>query len=91
MTKAEKVVICLLTFTVGMLIGTSFTVISRIKEQQTTINQLESKQVDMQKRLYSQYKAMQTKDLELENGIRNNYRGLTYRLDWIERQTGVTE
>ncbi len=91
MTKSEKVGIWLLTFMVGMLIGTSFTVISRIKEQQTTINQLESKQVDMQKRLYSQYKAMQTKDLELENGIRNNYRGLTYRLDWIERQAGATE
>lgn len=91
MTKSEKTVIWLLAFMVGMLIGTSFTDISKIKKQQTTINQLQSEQVDMQKRLYSQYKAMQTKDAELENGIRNNYRGLAYRLDWIERQTGVKE
>ena len=35
--------------------------------------------------------SMQTKDKELEAGMRNNYTGLMYKIEFLERESGVVK
>lgn len=55
------------------------------------IRRLQSDQVKIEKRINNLTQAMQTKDKELEAGMRNNYTGLMYKIEFIERETGVSE
>lgn len=55
------------------------------------INQILSDQVKIEKRINNLTQAMQTKDKELEAGMRNNYTGLMYKIEFLERETGVSE
>lgn len=51
----------------------------------------QSDQVKIEKRINNLTQAMQTKDKELEAGIRNNYQGLMYKIEFLEREMGVNE
>lgn len=55
------------------------------------IRQLQSDQVKIEKRINNLTQAMQTKDKELEAGMRNNYTGLMYKIEFLEREMGVSE
>lgn len=55
------------------------------------IRQLQSDQVKIEKRINNLTQAMQTKDNELEAGLRNNYVGLMYKIEFLEREMGVSE
>lgn len=46
------------------------------------IQQLQSDQAKIEKRINNLTLATQTKDKELEAGMRNNYQGLIYKLDF---------
>lgn len=55
------------------------------------INQLQSDQAKIEKRINNLTQSMQTKDKELEAGMRNNYTGLMYKIEFIESEMGVSE
>lgn len=55
------------------------------------VKQLQSNQVKIEKRINNLTQSMQTKDKELEAGMRNNYIGLMYKIEFIEREIGVSE
>lgn len=55
------------------------------------VKQLQSNQVKIEKRINNLTQSMQTKDKELEAGMRNNYTGLMYKIEFIEREMGVSE
>lgn len=68
----------------------SFVVLISVS-QMHEIRQLQSDQVKIEKRIDNLTQAMQTKDKELESGLRNNYQGLMYKIEFIEREIGVSE
>lgn len=68
----------------------SFVVVIAV-QQFREIRQLQSDQVKIEKRINNLTQAIQTKDKELEAGMRNNYIGLMYKIEFIERETGVSE
>lgn len=55
------------------------------------VKQLQSDQVKIEKRINNLTQAMQTKDKELETGMRNNYIGLMYKIEFLDREMGVSE
>lgn len=55
------------------------------------INQLQSTQTKLEKRVDNLTQAMQTKDKELEAGLRNTQNGLMLKIDYLEKQIGVGE
>lgn len=55
------------------------------------VKQLQSNQVKIEKRINNLTQSMQTKDKELEAGMRNNYIGLMYKIEFIEREMSVSE
>lgn len=65
-------------------------VVSRYRLE-NKVKQLQSDQAKIEKRINNLTQAMQTKDKELEAGMRNNYNGLMYKIEFIERETGVSE
>lgn len=62
-----------------------------MKYQRLQINQLQSDQAKIEKRINNLSQAMQTKNKELEDGMRNNYTGLMYKIEFLEREIGVSE
>ena len=52
------------------------------------INQLQSAQTKLEKRVDNLQQAMQTKDIELESGLRNTQNGLMLKIDYLEKQIG---
>ena len=63
----------------------SFVVVMAVM-QRYEIEQIYSDQAKIEKRINNLTLAMQTKDKELETGMRNNYQGLIYKLDFLEKQ-----
>lgn len=55
------------------------------------ITQLQSTQTKLEKRVDNLTQAMQTKDKELESGLRNTQNGLMLKIDYLEKQIGVGE
>lgn len=68
----------------------SFVVLISVS-QMYEIRQLQSDQVKIEMRISNLTQAMQTKDKELEAGMRNNYNGLMYKIEFLEIETGVGE
>lgn len=62
-----------------------------VTQKTIQIKQLQSDQVKIEKRINNLTQAMQTKDKELEAGMRNNYTGLMYKIEFLEREMGVSE
>lgn len=62
-----------------------------VTQKTIQIKQLQSDQIKIEKRINDLTQSMQTKDKELEAGMRNNYQGLMYKIEFIERETGVSE
>lgn len=65
-------------------------VVSRYRLE-NKVKQLQSDQAKIEKRINNLTQAMQTKDKELEAGMRNNYTGLMYKIEFLEREIGVSE
>ncbi len=63
----------------------SFVVVMAVM-QRYEIEQIYSDQAKIEKRINNLTLATQTKDKELEAGMRNNYQGLIYKLDFLEKQ-----
>ena len=63
----------------------SFVVVMAVM-QRYEIDQIYSDQAKIEKRINNLTLATQTKDKELEAGMRNNYQGLIYKLDFLEKQ-----
>lgn len=68
----------------------SFVIVIAV-QQFHEIRQLQSDQVKIENHINNLTQSMQTKDKELEAGLRNNYMGLMYKIEFIERETGVSE
>lgn len=51
----------------------------------------QSDKIKIEKRINDLTQSMQTKDKELEAGMRNNYTGLMYKIEFLEREMGVSE
>lgn len=62
-----------------------------VTQKTIQINQLQSDQIKIEKRINDLTQSMQTKDKELEAGMRNNYTGLMYKIEFLEREMGVSE
>lgn len=62
-----------------------------VTQKTIQIKQLQSDQVKIEKRINNLTQAMQTKDKELEAGMRNNYTGLMYKIEFLERKSGVVK
>lgn len=62
-----------------------------VTQKTIQIKQLQSDQVKIEKRINDLTQSMQTKDKELEAGMRNNYTGLMYKIEFLEREMGVIE
>lgn len=62
-----------------------------VTQKTIQIKQLQSDQVKIEKRINNLTRSMQTKDKELEAGMRNNYTGLMYKIEFLEREMGVNE
>lgn len=63
----------------------SFVVVMAVM-QRYEIEQIYSDQAKIEKRINNLTLATQTKNKELEAGMRNNYQGLIYKLDFLEKQ-----
>lgn len=62
-----------------------------VTQKTIQIKQLQSDQAKIEKRINNLTQAMQTKDKELEAGMRNNYTGLMYKIEFLERESGVVK
>lgn len=62
-----------------------------VTQKTIQINKLQSDKIKIEKRINDLTQSMQTKDKELEAGMRNNYTGLMYKIEFIEREMGVSE
>ena len=62
-----------------------------VTQKTIQIKQLQSDQVKIEKRINSMNQQLQTKDKELEAGMRNNYTGLMYKIEFLEREAGVVK
>ena len=62
-----------------------------VTQKTIQIKQLQSDQVKIEKRINDLTQSMQTKDKELEAGMRNNYTGLMYKIEFLEREMGVVK
>lgn len=62
-----------------------------VTQKMIQIKQLQSDQVKIEKRINDLTQSMQTKDKELEAGMRNNYTGLMYKIEFLERESGVVK
>ena len=62
-----------------------------VTQKTIQLKQLQSDQVKIEKRINDLTQSMQTKDKELEAGMRNNYTGLMYKIEFLEREMGVSE
>lgn len=62
-----------------------------VTQKTIQIKQLQSDQIKIEKRINDLTQSMQTKDKELEAGMRNNYTGLMYKIEFLERDMGVSE
>ncbi len=81
MNKADKIILAINGLFIGMMITLTFNILVNLNDQKKQISRLEVKQVKLEKRVDNLTAAMQTKDKELENGLRNNYNGLMYKID----------
>ncbi|GAB2022089.1 hypothetical protein RyT2_11630 [Pseudolactococcus yaeyamensis] len=59
---------------------------NKIEKQQSKIEAVQVKQDELLKRLDDLEKSGQTKDKELENGLRNNYQGLMLLIEDLQRK-----
>lgn len=62
-----------------------------VTQKTIQIKQLQSDQVKIEKRINDLTQSMQTKDKELEASMRNNYTGLMYKIEFLERESGVVK
>lgn len=62
-----------------------------VTQKTIQIKKLQSDQVKIEKRINDLTQSMQTKDKELEAGMRNNYTGLMYKIEFLERESGVVK
>lgn len=62
-----------------------------VTQKTIQIKQLQSDQIKIEKRINDLTQSMQTKDKELEAGMRNNYTGLMYKIEFLEREAGVVK
>lgn len=62
-----------------------------VTQKTIQIKQLQSDQIKIEKRINDLTQSMQTKDKELEAGMRNNYTGLMYKIEFLERESGVVK
>ncbi|MDN5440081.1 MAG: hypothetical protein L0F96_02490 [Lactococcus lactis] len=85
MSKSKTIIYASLFLIASTL---SFVIVIAV-QQLHEIRQLQFDQVKIEKRINNLTQAMQTKDKELEAGMRNNYVGLMYKIEFIERETGV--
>lgn len=81
----------LISVTLVILVTVLSFVIVMAVMQRYEIEQIYSDQAKIEKRINNLTLAMQTKDKELETGMRNNYQGLIYKLDFLEKQVGMDE
>lgn len=68
----------------------SFAIVMAVM-QRYEIEQIYSDQAKIENRINNLTLATQTKDKELEAGMRNNYQGLIYKLDFLENKVGMDE
>lgn len=54
-------------------------------------SKVKREQIRIYNRINNMEKALTTKDKELEAGMRNNYTGLMYKIEFLERDMGVSE
>lgn len=76
----------LISVTLVILVTVLSFVIVMAVMQRYEIEQMYSDQAKIEKRINNLTLATQTKDKELEAGMRNNYQGLIYKLDFLEKQ-----
>ena len=69
------------------LIALSFGLYKNVKYY----DQIQARQIKLEKRVETLQQALQTKDKELEAGLKNNYSGLMYKIQYIENQIGEGE
>lgn len=62
-----------------------------VTQKTIQIKQLQSDQIKIEKRINNLTQSMQNKDKELEAGMRNNYTGLMYKIEFLERESGVVK
>lgn len=72
-----------------LILALFFSIVVRYQKNQ--IKELQLYHVKIEKRINILTQSMQTKDKELEAGMRNNYIGLMYKIEFIEREIGVSE
>ena len=69
------------------LIALSFGLYKNVKYY----DQIQARQIKLEKRVETLQQALQTKDKELEAGLKNNYSGLMYKIQYLENQIGEGE
>lgn len=67
-----------------LILALFFSIVVRYQKNQ--IKELQLYHVKIEKRINILTQAMQTKDHELELGIRNSQNGLMLKIDWLEKK-----
>lgn len=86
MSKNTKILSVCIVYAALAITGllTSF----RVSDLGKQVDKLQSTQTKLENRVDNLTKAMQTKDKELEAGLRNSQNGLMLKIDYIEKQMG---
>ena len=89
MSKNTKILIVCIAYAVLSIANllTSF----RVSNLEKQVDKLQSTQTKLEKRVDNLQQAMQTKDKELEAGLRNAQNGLMLKIDYLEKQIEEVE
>ena len=89
MSKNTKILSVCIAYAVLSIAGllTSF----RVSNLEKQVDKLQSTQTKLENRVDNLTKAMQTKDKELEAGLRNAQNGLMLKIDYLEKQIEEVE
>lgn len=86
MNKADKIILAINGLFIGMMITLTFNILVNLNDQKKQISRLEVKQVKLEKRVDNLTAAMQTKDKEIETGLRHVQDGIMLKIDWLEKK-----